>query len=123
MTRLLLDTDALLWTLGDPGKLSRPASNAIVDGSNDVFVSSASVWEVAIKRALGKLVAPTDLEAGIARQGFSALPMTFHHAEVAGALPRHRSLMGVRTPSGLSKPQNWCSGRESNPHATKDTGT
>ena len=91
MMRLLLDTHALLWTLGDPEKLSAPAADAIVDERNDVFVSSASVWEIAIKRALGTLAAPTDLEPGIAHQGFSALPITFHHAEVAGALPRHHA--------------------------------
>lgn len=89
--RLLLDTHALLWTLGDPEKLSASALGAIVDENNDVLVSSASVWEIAIKRALGKLAAPTDLEAGIVRQGFSALPITFHHAEVAGALPPHHA--------------------------------
>lgn len=89
--RLLLDTHALLWTLGDPEKLSTSAFGAIVDESNDVLVSSASVWEVAIKRALGKLAAPTDLEAGIVRQGFRALPITFQHAEVAGALPPHHA--------------------------------
>ena len=89
--RLLLDTHAVLWTLGDPEKLSASALGAIVDESNDVLVSSASVWEIAIKRALGKLAAPADLEAGIVRQGFSALPITFHHAEVAGALPPHHA--------------------------------
>ena len=48
-----------------------------------------SGWEIAIKRTLGKLQAPDDLEAGIRKQGFAALLMTFHHAEQAGALPPH----------------------------------
>ncbi len=89
MMRLLLDTHALLWTLGDPTRLRREAREAIVDERNDVFVSAASAWEIAIKRALGKLVAPDDVEAGVSQQGFSPLHVTFHHARVAGALPRH----------------------------------
>ncbi|MCY4012353.1 MAG: type II toxin-antitoxin system VapC family toxin [Gammaproteobacteria bacterium] len=53
--------------------------------------SCVAIGGLPSKRALGKLTAPTDLEPGIARQGFSALPITFHHAEVAGALPRHHA--------------------------------
>ena len=89
--RLLLDTHALLWTFDDPAQLRRQALDAIADERNDVFVSAASAWEIAIKRALGKLVAPADVEAGVSRQGFSALEVTFHHARVAGALPRHHA--------------------------------
>ncbi len=91
MMRLLLDTHAVLWALGEPSTLSHAAFEAIADERNDVFVSAASAWEVAIKRALGKLVAPDDLEAKIVSQGFSPLPITFHHAESAGALPRHHA--------------------------------
>ena len=53
--RLLLDTHVLLWTLDDPTRLRGEAHEAIVDERNDVFVSAASAWEIAIKRALGKL--------------------------------------------------------------------
>ena len=48
-----------------------------------------SAWEIAIKRALGKLEAPDDLEASIRMQGFEPLLMTFHHAAQAGGLPPH----------------------------------
>ncbi len=91
MMRLLLDTRALLWTFDDPAELSRQALDAIADERNDVFVSAASAWEIAIKRALGKLVAPVDIEAGANRQGFSSLNVTFRHAHVAGTLPRHHA--------------------------------
>ena len=89
--RLLLDTHALLWTLGSPDKLRGPVLDAIADKRNEVFVSAASAWEIAIKRALGKLVAPADIEPGVRQQGFSALNVTFHHAQIAGALLRHHA--------------------------------
>ena len=90
MKRFLLDTHALLWTLTEPLKLSKHARAALEDAQNDVFVSPVSVWEIAIKRALGKLRAPDNLEASIKDQGFTPLSLTFHHAEQAGALPpRH----------------------------------
>ena len=91
MMRLLLDTHAVLWALGEPALLSHDAFDAIADARNDVYVSAVSAWEVAIKRALGKLVAPNDLEAMITSEGFSPLPITFHHAESAGALPPHHA--------------------------------
>lgn len=89
--RLLLDTHTLLWTLGDPASLASRARDAIEDEGNDVFVSAVSVWEIAIKRALGKLAAPDDLVAGIASQGFSPLHISWDHADLAGALPRHHA--------------------------------
>ncbi len=89
--RLLLDTHTLLWTLGEPASLGSRARDAIEDEGNDVFVSAVSVWEIAIKRALGKLAAPDDIVAGIASQGFSPLPISLHHADLAGALPRHHA--------------------------------
>ena len=89
MERFLLDTHALLWTLTEPRKLSKHARAALEDAQNDVFVSPVSVWEIAVKRALGKLRAPDNLEASIKEQGFTPLFLTFHHAEQAGALSPH----------------------------------
>ncbi|MHB8507962.1 MAG: type II toxin-antitoxin system VapC family toxin [Candidatus Dormibacteria bacterium] len=85
--RLLLDTHALLWALADPGKLSAAARAAITDADNEVLVSAATTWEIAIKRALGRLEAPAELEEAIDRTGFQALPITVAHTLVAGALP------------------------------------
>jgi PIN domain nuclease of toxin-antitoxin system len=59
---LSLDTNAFLWWLDDPQLLSKAARKAIGDGKNTVYVSAAVVWEIAIKKALGKLDAPDDLE-------------------------------------------------------------
>ena len=89
MARLLLDTHVLLWSLTDPQRLSQRAREAVEDPHSEVFVSPISGWEIALKRALGKLQAPETLEASIKKQGFTPLPLTFHHAEQAGTLPPH----------------------------------
>ena len=89
MARLLLDTHALLWWLSEPQRLNGRAYRAIADAVNEIFVSAVSGWEIAIKRALGKLQAPEDLETSIREQGFTPLSLTFFHAEQAGALPPH----------------------------------
>ncbi len=86
--RLLLDTQVLLWWLADDPSLSAAARGAIAS-EPEVFVSAASAWEIAIKRALGKLDAPDDLAATVAASGFKQLPITFDHAATAGTLPRH----------------------------------
>lgn len=87
--RLLLDTHALLWWLSDDGSLTQAARAAIARPESDVAVSAASAWEISIKCALGKLSAPSDLEAQLVRHRFSALPISVAHAVMAGALPRH----------------------------------
>ena len=86
--RLLLDTHVLLWWLADDRKLAKAAREIIANPDNDVHVSSASVWEVAIKMALGRLeIELDDLEAAIVRNGFRQLPVGFRHAITAGRLP------------------------------------
>ena len=87
--RLLLDTHVLLWALAEDPALDVRAREAATDQRNDVFVSAASVWEIAIKRAQGRLRSPDNLIATVADAGFSELPITFAHAEQAGALPSH----------------------------------
>jgi PIN domain nuclease of toxin-antitoxin system len=86
--RLLLDTHVLLWWLADDPSLPAAARGAIAD-EPEVFVSAASAWEIAIKRALGKLDAPDDLEGAVGASGFLQLPVKFDHAATAGVLPRH----------------------------------
>jgi PIN domain nuclease of toxin-antitoxin system len=86
--RLLLDTHVLLWWLADDRKLSKNGRAIIANPDNDLFVSSASLWEVSIKAALGRLeVELDDLEDAIARNGFHSLPINFRHALTAGRLP------------------------------------
>ena len=87
MARLLLDTHVLLWWLMDDARLSASARRSIANGRNEVYVSAASGWEIAIKRGLGKVRVPDDLESKINADGFSLLSMSFGHAEQAGMLP------------------------------------
>ena len=91
MKRLLLDTQVLLWWRTDDPTLKRAAYQAITDPTNDIFVSAVSIWEIAIKRALGKLRAPDHLAATVEAEGFGELPVTFVHAEQAGSLPKHHT--------------------------------
>ena len=63
--RLLLDAHVLLWWLADDPSLGEAARTLIADPENEILVSAATVWEIAIKRALGKLEAPADLVAAI----------------------------------------------------------
>jgi len=86
--RLLLDTHVLLWWLADDPALSKRA-RALIANEPEVFASAASAWEIAIKRALGKLEAPEDLPSALEAGGIRRLPIDFQHAATAGALPRH----------------------------------
>lgn len=88
---LSLDTHVFLWWLDDPQLLSKAARKAIGDGKNTVYVSAAVIWEITIKKALGKLDAPDDLEAAMAANRFLSLPVTMFHALAVKALPNHHS--------------------------------
>ena len=89
MQRLLLDTHILIWWTEDSPLLGSNVREMIADPSSELFVSAASVWEIAIKRALGKLSFPQNIGDTIRREGFKELPLTSFHAEQAGGLPRH----------------------------------
>ena len=89
MSRLLLDTHTLLWWLSDVEQLSEETHATIADPHNDVFVSAITGWEIAVKRAKGRLVAPDNLSVLIEERGFTHLPLTFQHAEQASNLPMH----------------------------------
>ena len=91
MRQLLLDTHIALWAFASPKLLKPEIRAAITDPRNTVVVSAISVWEVEIKRALGKLDAPEGFAALCIERGFDALDITFRHAEVASALPPHHS--------------------------------
>ncbi len=88
MDRLLLDTHVVLWALDDHPKLSLKARSAITDPANEVFVSAASIWEIAIKRSLGKLQAPDSITSWVEASGFLELPVTSFHAQQAVPPPR-----------------------------------
>jgi PIN domain nuclease of toxin-antitoxin system len=107
VTNLLLDTHILLWWLGDDERLPERLRAAVADGDNEVFVSSASAWEISIKAAQGKLTVPEGLYEELEQQGFTELPITVDDGLAAGALPRHhddpfdRMLIAQATRRGL----------------------
>lgn len=86
--KVLLDTHVILWWLAGR-RLAEPARAAIADPGNEVAVSAVSAWEISIKRSLGKLAAPDDLEDQLQAGGFSQMPIEVRHALYAGSLPRH----------------------------------
>jgi PIN domain nuclease of toxin-antitoxin system len=86
---LLLDAHALLWWLADDPTLDAGSRSSIADPSSDVLVSAATVWEIGIKRALGKLEAPDGLPDAIDATGFIGLPVTLLDGDTAAALPAH----------------------------------
>lgn len=89
MNALLLDTHVVLWALSDVESLSDAARDALADASVPAYVSAASIWEISIKRATGKLKAPDDLLQQIASTNFTELQVSQEHASLAGALPLH----------------------------------
>ena len=86
---LLLDAHALVWWFTDVSSLSADARAAIVDPGNQVLVSAASIWELATKRAKGKIDLAGDLSASIEQAGFAGVPITTADAQAAAALPLH----------------------------------
>lgn len=87
--RLLLDTHVLLWALVNDPRLTKEQANAISQG--ELYLSAASVWEIGIKRAIGKLAVPEEVFAIAVDSGCRPLPITWRHAEAAAALPQHHS--------------------------------
>ncbi len=84
---MLLDTHIFLWWCADDPRLGGGERSAIRDGANDVLLSAASVWEMAIKQTLGRLQMPEPVSAAVARLGISPLPITLEHAETTASLP------------------------------------
>lgn len=87
--RVLLDTHVLLWAVANDPRLSAAQAEAIAHG--DLYVSAASVWEVEIKRSLGKLNVPATLFDVARDAGCKPLPISWTHAQTAAHLPRHHN--------------------------------
>jgi PIN domain nuclease of toxin-antitoxin system len=89
--RLLLDTHTLLWSLTDVSRLSKKAKQLIEDGENDILVSAASAFEIALKTQLGKLRLPAKPSTFISEQmlqkDFRPLSITANHALYVFELP------------------------------------
>lgn len=84
---VLLDTHALLWWVAGE-KLSDEAVEVLENPDNLAFVSAASIWEISIKQAIGKLSVDGDLDA-VVLEDFEPLDIGFEHARLAGELPNH----------------------------------
>ena len=89
--RLLIDTHILVWADHRPRAIAPALRAALLDETNEIFVSAASVWGIAIKRAIGKLRFDRPIVAAVTALGFEFVPVTGLHAEQAGGLPPHHN--------------------------------
>lgn len=91
--KLLLDTQCWLWWFAQPERLSEEAITSIADETNELWFSVASIWEIGIKVAIGKLPLPEPpdkyLSSRMRRLGVRSLEITATHALRAAALPSH----------------------------------
>jgi len=79
----------LLWWLSADRSLSPKAVAAITDGENMICVSAVTAWAISVKRAMGKLKAPTELEEALEANRFHQFSIPIRHARIAGELPRY----------------------------------
>lgn len=88
--KVLLDTHLLLWAAGQPDRLSADARALIESAENELFFSSASLWEIVIKRGLGRADFKVDarlLRRGLLDNGYSELPIASEHVVAIEGLP------------------------------------
>jgi PIN domain nuclease of toxin-antitoxin system len=88
--KLLLDTQLLLWAAGQPERLSAAARKLLDNPRNELLFSAASLWEIAIKKTLGRedfRVEPRLLRRGLLDNGYAELPVTGQHAVNIDSLP------------------------------------
>jgi PIN domain nuclease of toxin-antitoxin system len=87
--KLILDTHAALWWLSDDPRLGAEATRQIGDDTNLVLLSAAVMWEVAIKRSLGRLDVPDGFAPTLLGAGVQPLAVTVDHAAAVEGLPWH----------------------------------
>lgn len=88
--KLLLDTHLLLWAAGLPDRLSSAALEMINDPANELLFSAASIWEVAVKRGLGRSDFQADprlLRRGLLDNGYGELPVVSAHVVIIESVP------------------------------------
>ena len=109
--KLLLDTQILLWAAGQPERLSAAARKLLSNRRNELLFSAASLWEIAIKKTLGRedfRVEPRLLRRGLLDNGYTELPITSQHAvSIDGLPPLHkdpfdRLLLAQATSEGIT---------------------
>lgn len=93
--RYLLDTGIFLWSVGPDKRLNQQARTLLLDSKQELFLSAASAWEIAIKFAIGKLDLPEPpakyVPSRVNLLGLRTLPITQAHALAVGELPRHHN--------------------------------
>ena len=87
MSNYLLDTHIFLWWLSEPNKLSAKIYEIISNPKNQIYISSATIWEIAIKEALGKLQVDADMNKAIEECGFIELKISAICANATKKLP------------------------------------
>jgi PIN domain nuclease of toxin-antitoxin system len=87
--RLLVDTNTLLWWRDGSPRLPTRITDQIRDPDNNIVISIISFWEIAIKKALGKLQFAEDFEEVMADEEFDLLTVTYAHLRLLGDLPQH----------------------------------
>lgn len=85
--KYLLDTHIILWWLTEPKKIAVKARHIIEDKKQEIFISSVSFWEIALKQELGRLLVPMDPIAVLMREGFQLLSLSAYDALSVHDLP------------------------------------
>lgn len=89
--RLLLDTHIFLWAIGGSRSL-KPSMRQMIQTADEVYVSAASIWEIAVKAGLGKIKADTEAVVdAIGKSGFTELPVRAAHAVAVTRLAKHHN--------------------------------
>jgi PIN domain nuclease of toxin-antitoxin system len=107
--RLLLDTHILLWLMADSPKL-KPRARLLIEGAQEVYVSSASILEIAIKHRLGKIEEdPEEMVARLEEAGLKELPVVSGHAVACGKLPllHHDPFDRLLVAQAISEPMHF----------------
>jgi PIN domain nuclease of toxin-antitoxin system len=91
--RLIVDGHSLIWAVDDPSRLTSTAATALRDPANELLLSAATIWEMAIKVGLGKLTLSLPyrqwMDRAVADLGLAVLPITVEYADVQATLPLH----------------------------------
>lgn len=87
--RFLLDTHFFIWAMEESPQLSSSIKKILIDPNNKIFISVASIWEIAIKKAAKKIKLAFDIEDSIQRARFEVVPINISHAIETEKLPNH----------------------------------
>ena len=89
--KVLLDSHIALWAMAAPKKLSRQSRKILGYGNTDIYVSSATIWELRLKESRGKLKIPENFETVLMEENIQELPIKWIHSKVSVGLPNIHS--------------------------------